>query len=408
LRPDAVIFSSLLIAILATGLVATFITQPLRDEVIHHEPMARNLTIESIFSPGSAYSSAYPPLPYVFGNLAWRLNPSLRSLRLLNLAVFLAVILIFRLIALKISASPGFLTLLFAMNPYLLKASFTYLMYNWGVLFALAGLYLYFFQPGRFLPLAHLLLGMAVLSQQWLLAVVAAILLHEFVKLRRREIGCRAFSWRVLLKALFLLPAAFLFWSWRGLVHPNFASHSLHPTFEHLNAVLATLGLALAFLVAAHWRRIARSRPIALVFLLPLLWLAIPAHSQGHGLSVITGITSQLAVKGAVLLGAPYKVTMFAFILIGLASLFLLISPKKQDLQQVMNYSLLGLIAAFAASSRLAASHIFACLPFAWLALSDEIENMGWAKHAMIAQFIVITIVYSVYIVFFRSRGVMF
>ncbi len=402
------VFHSILIVILAASLVAIFITPPIHDEEMYHVPLARNISPGMTLSGQSSYSSAYPPLPYFFGNQVLRLFPSLESLRLLNLAIFLAAVFVFRSIAVRISYSPDFLTALFVLNPYLIKASFTYLMYNWGILFALAGLYLYFFKPKHAMPPAHLLFGMAVLSQQWLLAVVGAVLLHEVVGFSRKEISHVVFAKLVLQKALFLLPAAFLFWKWRGFVHPNFASHSLHPTFEHLNAVLATLGLALICLVIAHWKRILCLRNTVLIFLLPLLWVAIPEHSFAHGPSVMTGITSQLAVKLAVFTGIPYKITMFVFILGGLASLCILLSRKGQGFHQVMVYVLLGLVAAFTLSSRLAASHIFICLPFVWLALSEEITGLGIARYPLLAQFSLLSVTYWIYIVFFRSRGFMF
>jgi len=402
------IFFSVLTVIFISCFLAIFITPPLHDELLYHAPLAREISPKVMFSSGSNYSSAYPPLPYLFGKFALRIHPSLESLRLMNLAIFLVTICVFRLIAIRISDSPNFLTLLFALNPYLIKASFTYLMYNWGILFALAGLYTHFFKSSRFLPLSHLMLGLAVLSQQWLLAVVAAILLYEIMALSREEISIGVFVNRVLLKVLFLLPAALLFWNWSGLVHPNFATHSLHPTFEHLNAVLATLGLALGIIVATQLRRIVRLHYIPLIFLLPLLWLAIPSHSIMHGPSVMPGITTQLAVKIAVFSGIPYKITMFVFIMAGLASLCLLLSRKRQNLQQVLVFALLGFIVAFTVSSRLAASHIFICLPFAWLALSDDIKGMGRAKYVLISQFFLLSAVYWIYIVFFRSKEIMF
>lgn len=357
---------------------------------------------------GSQYSSAYPPLPYLFGKLVLRIHPTLETLRVLNLVVFLVSLGLFYLIAGKVSRSPGLLTSLYALNPYLLKASFAYLMYNWGLAFALAGIYIYFFKPRPFQPMAHFFLGAAVLSQQWLLAVVAAILVSEFLEFRQGKKNAAELAWLLLQKILFLSPAAILFFRWHGLVHPNFASHSLQPTIEHLNAVLANLGLALFFIVAFHLKKLVIRRNVALIFLLPLLWLAIPVHSSGHGPRVVTGIASQLSVKLADLVGAPYKLTMLFLILCGLAALCLLLSREEEGLRGVMKYALLALLMAFMASSRLAASHIYASLPFAWLAFSDEVDGMGQIKFALVAQFFAMSSLYMVYIVFFRSHGIMF
>jgi hypothetical protein len=392
----------------ALCLAAIFITPSFADEADYHFPLAKNISLEQILNPGSNYSSAYPPLPYLVGKLALKIHPSLVTLRILNFIVFLLAVSFFYLLAKRVCTDPEVLTMLFFLNPYLLKASFTYLIYNWGLLFALAGLYLYFFHETKYGLAAHLFLGAAVLSQQWMLAVVLALMLHEMVLYFEHKGGSSFLIKNILLKVLCLSPAIYLFGKWHGLVHPNFNSHALQPTFEHLDAVLANLGLVMFFLVLFYFRTLLSLRNIPLLFLLPLLWLAIPSHASTQGPFQVTGVISQLSTKLNQISGIPYNFFMFIFILLGLAFLVLLLKTSVGKIPGVLRYASLGFIAAYTASARLAASHIYICVPFILLVFSAEISKSKIMKILMAGQFLILSVAYLVYVVFFRSRGIMF
>jgi hypothetical protein len=399
-------FLFILIALLC--LTAAIITPSFADEAAYHFPLARDISLAKALDANSRYPSAYPPLPYLIGKLALKLHSSLITLRILNFFVFLGAVMLFYLLAGRVCNDPEILTLLFFLNPYLLKASFIYLMYNWGLLFALAGLYLYFYPEARWGLAAHLFLAAAVLSQQWMLVVVLALMLHELTLYGENKIGSLSLLKGISMKILCLAPAIYLFARWHGLVHPDLNSHALQPTFEHFNAVLANLGLVLFFLVLCYFRTLLSLRSLPLLFLLPLLWLAIPMHASTHGPFQVTGVVSQFSTQLGRLTGIPYKLIFFAFILIGLALLVLMLKRRAQGITGVTLYAVLGLITAFTASARLAASHIYICIPFILLFFSVEISKSRTMKMLMAGQFLIVSITYLIYVVFFRSRGMSF
>jgi hypothetical protein len=327
---------------------------------------------------------------------------------MLNFIVFVLAVFCFYFLAKRISSDPSILTLLFFLNPYLLKASFTFLMYNWGLLFALAGLYHYFHPDAKRGLAAHLFFTLAVLSQQWMLVVVLALFLHEIIQFMEQRKGIRSLINGSLLKIVCLLPAAYLFFKWQGLVHPNLRSHSLHPSFEHLNAVLANLGLIVVLLVIGNYKKWLSQKNIAVLFILPLLWLAIPRHASFHGAAQITGIVSQLAQQMDRITGVPFAISFFMFILPGSAFLVMLFQDRPDGFAGVMRHASLGFIVAFTASTRLATSHIYICVPFILLAFPDEICGSKRVKLAMAAQFLLLSVVYLAYVVFYRSHGLMF
>jgi len=388
--------------------ISIFIAPSYMDEQNYHYPLAQNNSLNKIINPDSDYSSAYTPLPYLVANLVLKISGSLAALRILNYVVFLCAVWFFYLLAKKLTKDHLVLTLLFFLNPYLLKASYMFLLYNWGLLFLLIALNMYF-SEGKARPwLGDLFLLLAVLSQQWMLVVVLALLLYQLDLYLKKQIAINLLVKSFIGKFIVFLPVLLLFYSWRGLTHPNFVSHSLHPTFEHLNAVLANIGLIMLFVVLANFKNLLKISNVLLLFPLPLFWLAIPKHSMGHGPREITGIVSQLATKVYASLHISYDFIMFFFIVIGYLFLFLILNKNENDLSKIFQYALLGFFMAFVASARLAASHIYISLPLILLLFRSEIEKMRTTKNFMIMQFFLLSIVYLIYITFFRSQGITF
>lgn len=388
--------------------VSIFIAPSYMDELNYHYPMAQSISLQQAINPGSDYNSAYPPLPYFVANLFLRINSSLIILRFLNFAIFLLAVWFFYQLAKKLTKDHLVLTLLFFLNPYLLKASYMFLLYNWGLLFMLIALNVYFPQgkwrhwSGDFFML------LAVLCQQWMLVVVLALLLYRLDLYLRKQITLGLLMKSFTGKFFVFLPALLLFYKWGGLTHPNFASHALHPTFEHLSGILANVGLLMLIVVLANFKTIFKKSNVLPLLPLPLLWLAIPRHSIGQGPQEISGVVSQLATKADVLLHMPYALTMFLFIVAGYLLLLLILQNHKEGLPKFFLYAVLGFFIAFVASARLAASHIYISLPLLLLLLRGEIEEMRAGKIWLIAQFFSFSVVYIVYITFFRSQGISF
>jgi len=388
--------------------VSIFIAPSYMDELNYHYPMAQSISLQQAINPGSDYNSAYPPLPYLVANLFLKIDSSLIKLRLLNFVIFLLAIWFFYQLAKKLTKDHMVLTLLFFLNPYLLKASYMFLLYNWGLLFMLIALNVYFSQgkwrhwSGDFFML------LAVLCQQWMLVVVLALLLYRLDLYLKRQIPLGLLMKSFAGKFFVFLPALLLFYKWGGLTHPNFASHALHPTFEHLSGILANVGLLMLIVVLANFKTIFKKSNVLPLLPLPLLWLAIPRHSIGQGPQEISGVVSQLATKADVLLHMPYALTMFLFIVAGYLLLLLILQNHKEGLPKFFLYAVLSFFIAFVASARLAASHIYISLPLLLLLLRGEIEEMRAGKIWLIAQFFSFSVVYIVYITFFRSQGISF
>ena len=394
-----------LIALLIFCFVAIFFTQSYGDELVYHFPLAQKIGVAQILDPHSDYSSAYTPLPYLIAHSLLKIVPSLMAVRILNYIVFLLSLWVFFSLVGRYSGDPWSLTLLYALNPYFLLSSIIFYLYNWGPFFALLGLYFYLHKKRFFL--ACMFLAFSVLSQQWMLAVVAAVLLNETLCLARRCISLQQSAARAALLITAMAPVILLFWNWGGLVHPNFASHRLQPGFEHLSAVLSHLGFLLFFLVVARTRDFMRRRYVPFLFLLPLLWLAIPAFASNSDPQVITGFLPHAAMKLELYLHVPYRITMFLLSTLGLGVLALLVQ-KTDDLDRfVLAYSSFGLICALVASARLATANIFNLLPLLLLFFGKDIAETRRVKALMIFQSLVVGIVLLLYFVFLRSKNVL-
>lgn len=386
--------------------VAIFITPSFGDELNYHYPLAKNISLKTIIDSNSDYSSAYMPLPYLIGNGVLRIFNSLQALRILNFIVFMLGIFFFNRIARSRTKEHEQLTLLAFLNPYLLFSSFVFYMYSWGVLFALAGLYFYLVRRSK--PAADIFLALAVLSQQWMVVVVAAVIIYEGTQVLERKLSLAQWGIGIARKALFLMPAAAIFISWRGLTHPSFSSHGLHPSFEHLNIVLVNLGFMFVMVVLAHFKSFLKTRHLPLLFLLPILYLSIPAYSSYNGINQINGFIANFADNADKMLHIPFGWILFPLIVFGLLSLTLMFADTTNDKKNIFLFIICGFLTAFVAHSRLASAHVFAMLPFALLFLQEKIQARKWLPKAMMIQYFSVSCLYLLFTVFFRSRGVQF
>ena len=386
-------------------LVAIFITPGFGDEVNYHSPLARNISWRQIMDHHSDYSSAYTPLPYLIGSVALKIWNSLYALRILNYLVFLATICAFHLLAGNYLKDNWQLTFLVFLNPYLMRSAFVYYMDNWGLLFALLGLYFYLVRNSS-LP-ANLFISLAVLSQQWMLVLVIAIWLHGWISFRERKINLRVFMKGTLSQFFFLAPAILLFVRWQGLTHPNFSSHALSPSFEHLSAVLSHLGFIMLFPVLAAARGFFKAKYLPLLFMAPWFWLSVPRHAPWSDLTHISGFFSHGAMKIEHFLRVPYRWVMFIFILPGLLLILSVTNRIENEKTRVFGYAFLGLAAALVASVRLTTAHIYLVVPFLVLFLHEEIGKTKRLPWLMSMHYLLVCGFYIIYFVFYRSRGIL-
>lgn len=386
--------------------IAIFITPSFGDELNYHYPLAKNITFKKIVDPHSDYSSAYMPLPYLVGHGVLHAFHSLQALRIMNFIVFLLAIFFFDRVARTFSSAHSRLTLLAFFNPYILFSSFVFYMYGWGVCFALAGTYFYLVKRSK--AVADVGMALAVLSQQWMVVAVAAIILYEGTLVLERKLTPGSFVLNSGRKALFLLPAAAIFCAWGGFTHPKFASHGFHPSLEHLNIVLINMGFMFFLVVLAHFRSILKTRNIPLLFLLPPLFLSIPAYSSYNGANHINGFIANFASQAEKLIRLPYAWILFPFILSGLLGLVLILRQQEIAERNIFLYIFCGFLAAFLIHSRLASAHVFVALPFIILLLQREIQSRKFLAWAMTIQYLLVSLIFISYNIGIRSHGIEF
>jgi hypothetical protein len=205
------------------GLTVEIDTFHASDARVYQLPTIMQLSERLDFS---SYPSAQTPLFHlVMAGWGKLVGFELWKLRLLNVAIsYAAVLALLQLLrrATPLGPRPVFaLTLLFALSPYYLGASFTLLTDNLAILFALLALErLHRFSRDGELgtwALACLAIGAAALTRQsflWLALLAGAVLLR-----RRPPLGRTALAAAVL--GLALLPLAALVVEWGGLVPPG-------------------------------------------------------------------------------------------------------------------------------------------------------------------------------------------
>lgn len=392
-----------LLLILLYCLAAIFFTPGWGDEINFHYPNSKNISLKQILDANSSYSSAYTPVPYLIGRVIIAVHDSLTALRLFNFIATLLLVYFFYRIASFFSATPLLLTLLLTANPYLLRSAFLYYMFNFGMLFAILGIYFYFVSTSSYKYLfAYICWGLAVLSQQWMLMLFVASWIMEFHEYLGKSMSLVRLLCLSLLKMGVLLPALVLFVFWHGLTHPNFHYHALHPGFEHLNATLANWGLAAILIVLYNYKKVIRINYLPLLFLAPLFYLAVPVHSINPGSHLSNGVAVQMASQIARLTPLSYQSCLLGLALFGLAVLVLILSKQHETLEIYMKFALLGFLAAFVASTNLGASHILISLPFLWLIFYQDFNSSFRLLLFTTLQFYLISWFYIIYVSFYK------
>jgi len=210
----------------------------------------------------------------------------------------------------------------------------------------------------------------------------------------------------VLIKLLVLLPSLYLFISWKGLTHPNFQAHTLHPTFEHFNGSLANWGFIALFIFIFYFQRhLAKKELIPILFILPILFLSIPTHSSHHGAEQITGLTAQISAQVENITSIPYKITFFVFIISGLGLLVISVKKQKYEFEYFLFFVIIVFLIAFTSSTLLGASHIFVSAPFILFLFQKEIFEHRYLKYFIVSQLYLVSLFYIFYWGFFVIEG---
>ncbi|MBK9282728.1 MAG: hypothetical protein IPM51_00200 [Sphingobacteriaceae bacterium] len=396
----------LLILLLLSTFIAIFLTPCWGDEKYYHYPNVANISVSNIIDRNSSYSSAYTPLPYVLGSILYEINDSIYLLRILNYLILLILIIYFYKISLGLRNDPLVLVLLLVSNPYLLRNSFVYYSGNYGLLFAVIGIYFYFFSIKKSkIIVAHIFWGLSILCQQWMLIIIFSIFLHELNQLIKNKLDYAFFLRGILYKSLSLLPAIILFLFWGGLTHPNFQQHKLTPSFIHLTGVLANYGLIGTFIVMFNLKKFLKSQYLLLLFFLPIIYFSVPAHSEIQGTNVITGVASQLCTQLQKYLQFPYEISMFLLAAAGMMLVVVIISKANDNFSSFLQYTILGFLVAFSSSTVLGATHIFISVPFIFLIFNSELREKKLLENLVLTFFYLVSLFYIFYFSLYKTSG---
>ncbi len=376
------------------------------DEKNYHIPLVKNISMETIIESNSKYSSAYTPLPYIISKPFYQLISSHFILRVLNTIIFgLTIFMVYKILKGANVREAELYTILISLNPYMLRAGYLFLMTNWGIFFSLTGIYFYFFSNSKHnLLIAHGFWLLAVLSMQWMLMVYVGIIIYEFEQFIIGKKDYRSFIQLLVFKVISLLPMLYLFIIWHGLTHPNFHVHTLATSLPHLNAILAIIGFWFFFFIIKNITKINWNAVKLLIFISPVLLINLPVHSNSHGYNVITGLVSSFCKKVEIVIGIPYSLSTGIFVILGFMGLFQLLEVNSKKNSYFL-YITMGLITAFAVSSRLGASHIFVMIPFLILTLANYLNKSRLTFNLLMFQAFLITVIYNIYIIYVRSHG---
>lgn len=390
-------------------LLAIFISDLDGDERRFHMPNAKNISLDRVLNPDSEYSSAYTPLPYFLGNAALKVFDSIISLRLLNFVVVLGLAFFIYRLASIYTTLPKTITLIAMANPYILRSAFLYRMSSYGLLLVVIGLYVLFASNNRYkYAIVHFFWASAILAQQWMLIIIPAHFLYELMSKQfydGQHFSIRRMIMSLSAKLLAISPFIVLVFFWTGFTHPNFQTHSVQVSMEHLTGVLANWGFLTVFIVLFSFLTKWKYQYYLLIYALPILFLSVPIHAEEHGLYQITGIPVQIATQIESYLYLPYEITVTILALLGLMACLVILKEKATGLKLLLASILIGFFVAFAVSAKLGSSHIFVSAPFLLLYFADEILKNKTVTGLIIIQHFTLAVTYIIHSSLFVTNG---
>jgi len=388
-------------------LIGIFTAPAWDDELNFHAPLAASLSWPMITEADSDYSSAYPPLPYVSGAWLARQVSGLWALRLSNLLIALLTAVAFWRLARSLSPIYPALTLAFIANPYFLRSACFYFMFNWGLLFAFAAAAV-LLRPGVAgwkYWLGHVCIGLAVLSMQWMLVLAFAVAVVEGKQICRQPLAIKPLVRWLAANLLPLLPAAWLFYRWQGLVHPNFAYHALQPSAFNATMILAVAGFLFWPWLISNFPRLSWPTVRLALFLLPLLALSLPQYSTRQLPGFFAGLESTFLHVLERLSGIPYAVGLLVLAVAGILIIKAMWQKIRVGNLEVILLTCILWLAALLSSAVLSSSHIYQLLPWLLLLLADNLDRDRPALLRLNIAFFLLSLGYLAYLIFAKSHG---
>ncbi len=357
------------------------------DEKFHHLPALKNIEefgiIEGVVN--ESYSSANTPLSYLIAYLpAYLLSIEIDIYyaRLINVITsFFFLSLLYYYIK-SISGNALLIVPLIFFYPYLLKTSFVYYQAIYGLLFFI--LYLIFFEREDYKGwvVSGLFLSLAVLCQQFYLALIPARPIYSFFKLNHNKItnsspltlssfiengklsivnqfsrnpisstnrklltgNCQLNYLKLILHLLSLTLPFVLFFTWGGFTHPNYQRHTIAFSPTNVTSILAIIGFIFIPYILLNIKEIFRSRRLYLFAFIALLlsFFFTPIWANRAGPGNISGLT----FHGLEIISAYSTVLKYFFqviiIVFGLEVIFTAVCREKKCLIIILFLFLIG------------------------------------------------------------------
>jgi hypothetical protein len=230
------------------------------DETLYYRPAILQIrgTWPALSVTNDSLSATAPGYPWILAGASLVLGPSIETLRIINLAVGLLVLLVLgRSLSVSVGSRVAALLLLpLATSNYFLKSCCWIVTDNASLLFVVATVCVLLSSPGRMKPLLlGALVGAAVFVRQSNLWLVAPVAISVFTELDSHDTASSTVATRLWRVAVAITPAvtifAWFFLSWGGLVPPRWTEKAQHMSLAPLVYLLALQGLlGLPFLAA--------------------------------------------------------------------------------------------------------------------------------------------------------------
>ncbi|MBN1213863.1 MAG: hypothetical protein JXA99_00320 [Candidatus Lokiarchaeota archaeon] len=388
------------------GFISIKYTNPHYDELKFHLPTTQlfynGSIINSIFS--TEYQSANTPLPYIFVSLvhkAINVEPTLVSVRLINIIVSLLTIFVFYLLVKDKFPKPIIPLLILFFYPYYLKPSFAFFMAIYGLLFYF--LFIYFVKKDGIKNkiFASCSISLSILSQQFYLIILLFYFVYEFYNLYKLKEYFK-FLKEHLFIFLCLVPCGVLFYLWGGFSHPLYQFHSIGFNIECLTSVLVVMGVTLFPFVLYRFSELS-IYSLILIFIISIslaafafpFWINNPTIGgiSGYTFKVIHNIESY-----SFLLSLLIKTTLVFFGLITIKIVLL----TKNDILPILKILFLAMIIGFSINVLASERHMLPLVATGYLITLNKTKEKIVERLWLPYQFSIGSI-YFIYITFLYS-----
>jgi len=413
-EPDEKLALVLILGVLAGACALSCLVLPaVHDEATNHFPLAEAFRDGfPVFS--DAYPSAYTPFPYlIVGRLLDVLGPHIWVARLYNLLIGLLGVLGFRYLLRRLGVRDrGWALLVFALYPYYLRNCALFFMGNNAVVFAVWGVALCCRPQGHArYALGAVCCGLATLSGQYVLPVVAGLALAEVVGAtedwneERRELGPRLF--RILLLAACQVPTLLVFWGWGGFTHPAYEVHGLQLSGAHVTGIFFVLGVAFCCWILPRIRTGGLAGLQGLSYSLltaPLFLICLPVVSVDQGIGIFPGLFSRSVAAVSSRLGWDSPLLMVPFAVLGVMVLVEVLRERSAATLG-LRLGIPLLLIALGLSTQVGESNVATVVPFVLAVVCVRPISPAW-RLAMVGQTAVLGVAYLLYLTFVKFAGV--